>query len=120
MTDRVAKAPAAHAVRFAEGVRREALRELDKIAPSPQTLAEVAVLAKRVALAAYPRERVASLTGGPWLTFLDETGGTSVFTNGPGRYLESAAFERNPPTPGREELAELLSAIRHWIRRHQC
>lgn len=100
--------------------RREALRELDRAAVTPQSLPAVAELVKRVALAAYPRERVAALTGGPWLAFLDDTGGQDAFARGAGRFLEAATFEQNPQLPTDVEFRELLAAVRHWIRRHRC
>lgn len=100
--------------------RREALRELERLAASRTNLPAVAELVKRVALAAYPRERVASLTGGPWLAFLDATGGKELFTRGPGRLLEVGTFERTPQLPTDAEYEELLAAVRHWIRHHRC
>jgi hypothetical protein len=71
-------------------------------------------LVKRVALAAFPRERVASLSGQEWLAFLDATGRTDAFTHGPGRTLESG-YE-----PGRHRASpQLFAAVRHWIKRHR-
>jgi hypothetical protein len=54
--------------------RREALRALEKADGC-----DISAILKRAALAAFPRERVASLNGAAWLAFLDRTGGT-VFT----------------------------------------
>jgi hypothetical protein len=100
--------------------RREALRELDRLARSPQSLPAVAELLKRVAIAAYPRDRVASLAGPAWLAFLDETAGRDQFARGPGRFLEAATFERNPKPPDDAELTDVFAAVRHWIRHHRC
>jgi hypothetical protein len=100
--------------------RREALRELDRLAPTPANLPAVAVLLKRTALAACERDRVASLTGKDWLAFLDATGGGRAFSGGLGRLLEAATFERHPRPADALEVAELLTAVRHWIRYHQC
>ena len=97
--------------------RREALVLLGKIDGSG---AELPILIKRVALSAYPRERVASLTGEEWLAFLDQTGHTDAFTTGAGRWLARVAYEPQltaslSPT----ELNGLRTAVRDWILRHQ-
>jgi hypothetical protein len=92
--------------------RRAALAELDRAAAS---VPGMAVLIKRVALAAYPRERVASLSGGPWLAFLDETGRTEAFTRGPGRIFGDDEYGANPPPPG----PDLVEAVRAWVRHHR-
>src|SRR5262249_20870608 len=100
--------------------RREALRGLDRVphaAPSPPAMGE---LVKRGALAAHPPEQVAALTGGPWLAFLDATGGQPRFATGPGRFLEDATFRREPRAPGPAEFAGLRDAVRHWIIHHRC
>lgn len=99
--------------------RREALRELDLLATA-KDLAGIAELVKRVALVAYPREQVASLTGEPWLKFLDETGRTERFVSGPGQILEAATFRSPPIAPSEGDFFSLLTAVRHWIRHHQC
>ena len=102
--------------------RRAALRELDDIAAAPNSpigLDRVADLVKRVALAAYPREQVASLNGEPWLEFLDASGQTDGFTCGPGRVLGGTLysldllFKHDVPDP-------LVTTVRHWIRHHRC
>jgi hypothetical protein len=97
---------------------REALAELARLegeVARPETLPALAVLVKRVALAAYPRERVASLTGGKWLAFLDVTGGNDAFTAGPGKILEAGYA----PERGGVGL-ELFTVVRHWIEHHRC
>ena len=67
--------------------RREALRQLDTVDPGA-----ISTVLKRAALAAWPREQVASLTGTAWLAFLDRTGRTTAFTDGAGRHIETLAF----------------------------
>jgi Domain of unknown function (DUF4381) len=100
--------------------RREALRELARLSPSVRDLPAIAELVKRVALAAYPREQVAAITGTRWLDFLDRTGGGSRFVQGAGHYLESATFRRTPPALESDDLAALVIDVRHWIRHHRC
>jgi hypothetical protein len=98
--------------------RREALAELAELEPKAsqaETLAAVAELVKRVALAVYPRDRVASLTGDSWLSFLDASAGTSDFQRGAGANLESAYSPSNHPAS-----PELFHAVRHWIKHHRA
>ena len=102
--------------------RREALTELDRITRdplAPSSLSAVAELVKHVALAACPRDRVASLTGDAWLAFLDKSGRTDVFTRGAGRVLREAAYRKNGPHEPREIL-NLAGVVRLWIKHHQC
>ena len=97
--------------------RREALVLLGKM-DDAQT--ELPTLIKRVALSAYPRERVASLTGEEWLAFLDQTGHTDAFTTGPGRWLGRLAYEpKLAASLSTTELNGLRTAVRAWILRHQ-
>jgi hypothetical protein len=97
--------------------RREALALLDKVDGSE---AELATLIKRVALSAYPRERVASLTGEQWLVFLNRTGSTDAFTTGGGRWLARLAYEpKLVASLSTVELNGLRAAARDWIIRHR-
>src|SRR5262249_19181416 len=53
--------------------RRAALAELNDIAYAPvqgQTTSALALLVRRTALAAFPRQEIAALTGRAWLAFL--------------------------------------------------
>jgi hypothetical protein len=97
--------------------RREALALLGQIDGAG---AELPTLIKRVALSAYPRERVASLTGEQWLAFLDQTGQTDAFTAGAGRWLARLAYEPQlTASLSTIELNGLRAAARDWILRHQ-
>jgi hypothetical protein len=101
--------------------RRVAIRELERILhdPAPLPLTEIAELTKRVALAAYPRDQVAALTGDAWLLFLDATGETRAFTEGVGQVLKDAAYRRDSSS-GIADLKPLAEVIRHWIGHHRC
>jgi hypothetical protein len=99
--------------------RRAALSELTRIeqaidntAPADLAVA-LGSLIRRTALAAFPREQVASLAGSPWLSFLDRTCGGHAFSDGPGRTLELAAYQRAP-----DDLRALVGVVRHWIKAH--
>lgn len=63
---------------FANRYRRAALRQLDLVSAN-----EFSALLKRTALAAWPRERVASLSGAEWLKFLNEAAGDETFHSPP-------------------------------------
>ncbi|MBI2740455.1 MAG: DUF4381 domain-containing protein [Rhodospirillales bacterium] len=95
----------------ANAYRREALRQLDIVEP-----VGISTVLKRAALAAWPREQVAALTGAAWLAFLDRTGRTTAFTGGAGRHIETLAFggaiDRSAADAAR-------AAAQTWLRRHR-
>ncbi len=102
--------------------RREAIRALDRIlrdSRASSSMSAIAELVKRIALAAYPRDRVASLNGDAWLAFLDATGGTDAFTRGAGQVLRDVAY-RKDATCEPSELLKVMDVVRHWITRHRC
>lgn len=101
--------------------RRAALAELARIegglgaaAPADASVA-LATLVRRTALAAFPRDQVASLAGPAWLSFLDRTANTTDFSEGAGRSLEMGAYR-----PAPEDARSLIGAVRHWIRAHHA
>ena len=96
--------------------RRAGLTELARFKAGGGGLTELSVLLKRVALAAWPREDVASLTGDAWLQFLDSTGGTKDFTSGAGSALGKAATMENAIPE--ESLPSLLACCRRWVAEH--
>jgi Domain of unknown function (DUF4381) len=110
-----------------QAYRRAGLRELRGIAARlghaserAAALVDLAALLKRVALVAYAREQVAALSGDAWLTFLDRTGGTARFTQGPGAVLAEVSSRPGlgaalDPT----QVAALISTARDWIRQHR-
>lgn len=98
-----------------DAYRREALALLAS-SPAVEGLPE---LIKRTALSAYPRERVAALTGDEWLAFLDRTAHTTDFRSGPGRQLSRLAYQPHfATTLSDNERAGLIAAVRNWIVRH--
>jgi len=105
--------------------RREALFELDEIGQRLDAsearstgLAELSMLVRRTALAAFPRETVAPLAGPAWLAFLDRSYGGQGFSLGPGRLLASAPYQR--AAPDQAQLSALTALVRQWIRGHHA
>lgn len=101
--------------------RRQALSELRGIEAragslTPADLARaLASLLRRTALAAFPRDEVAALSGAAWLAFLDRTDTARAFSQGPGRALEISAYG---PTAGSDAKGQ-IQAVRAWIRGHR-
>lgn len=92
--------------------RREALRELAATSPD-----QFSTLLKRTALAAWPRERVASLNGEAWLTFLSDTAADGAFHHAPGSLIEDIALRSTLLSAADEQTLRQLTA--NWIRRHR-
>lgn len=103
--------------------RRAALAELSQIGRAatcarPELLPRLTLLVRRTALAAFPRERVASLIGPAWLAFLDRSYGGEEFSKGVGRLLVSGPYQQIPPDDA--ELASLVALVRRWIKVHHA
>ncbi|HET6960387.1 MAG TPA: DUF4381 domain-containing protein [Vicinamibacterales bacterium] len=115
------------AYRRANRYRRAALDELIVIEQRltgkdrSKALVELDALVKRVALTAYPRERVASLSGAAWLSFLDATFHGTRFSAGDGKALADLPYQ----SAGQREqfaarnAAALVTLVRQWIRGHR-
>ena len=71
------------------------------------------ILLRRLALAYYPNASVASLTGGDWLKFLDESGNTLNFTRGAGRILIEAPYRSGKLENYNGD--EFIPLIRKWV-----
>ena len=100
---------------------RAALRALERSLADPtrrrHALAQLPALVKRVALAAWPREAVADLTGEAWLDFLDRSYDGDGFTRGPGRLLPRLAYAEADVDP--EGLRDLMRLLDTWMDRHR-
>jgi hypothetical protein len=107
--------------------RREALKlfaTLEKQLSDPSKRVAVvtsfAILLKRAALSAWPRETVAALTGLRWLKFLDRTGRTDRFSQGPGLLLADVAYDlRGVKDLSDQETRQLAVLVRKWLAHHQ-
>lgn len=102
--------------------RREALRELAEV-PRGDFLG-LSTLLKRVALVAYPRDRVASLIGDDWTNFLTATSRGADFGSKPARRIGTAAYENpvheKPAECDVNQWAGVIDGARRWIRRHEA
>ncbi|MGI9369199.1 MAG: DUF4381 domain-containing protein [Ruegeria sp.] len=97
--------------RRANAYRRAALAALDKVSDDPVAISAVL---RRTALVAYPRERVASLYGNSWLTFLDSVAPQARFLGSvAGDTLTRAPYHRTPSNP------DLAQKAKCWIKRHK-
>ncbi len=107
--------------------RREALGELTALEASLKdpaqrsaALLDLSELLKRTALTAYPRTRVAGLTGAEWSSFLDLTAKNASFSQGPGAALGNAVYDpRSVAALDENTIETLVRAARGWIRHHQ-
>ena len=90
--------------------RRAALRALGRAT----TVAEIAEILKRTALAAYPRTEVAALTGPNWVKWLGQTGGVAV----PAQISEALSYGVFARVD-RVGVAQVAAFAADWIRHHQ-
>ena len=100
--------------------RRQALAQLQQLSGRPDSnpLPELAELLKRTALAGYPRQQVAALSGDDWLRFLDCSAATDAFANGPAKRLASISYY-SARSADIEQTKAIFAAAEHWIRHHQ-
>lgn len=99
--------------------RREAMARLDRIEASADdnpsvAAAEIAVLLKQAALAAYPRADVAALYGEDWARFLNESASNDPVVEQASMRMAVAAY--HPDADGRD----LIAPARRWIRLHRA
>lgn len=94
----------------ANAYRRAALAEL---ALAGDDAARIASLLRRTALAGFPREQVAGLSGDIWLSFLDQSYGGKGFSGDTGQVLLAAPYRANTSDPALADLA------RRWISTHR-
>ena len=72
---------------------------------------DIAAILRRTALAAYPRDEVAGLSGEMWLAFLDRSYGGKGFATQTGRAMVSAPYQKSTPVVrGLGDLAQ------QWVR----
>ena len=79
-----------------------------------QKLRALSMLLRRVAISVNPRTDVASLTGRPWLAFLDQSLTDAPFTEGCGQLLETAPYRNTAPTE--PEIIKLIGLCEDWLK----
>ena len=94
----------------ANAYRRAALKALQNAGDDPATIAD---LLRRTALAIYPRQQVAGLTGKDWLDFLNRQYRGSAFRGALGETLLRGAYRDCAPD------VALTRAAREWIGHHK-
>lgn len=92
--------------------RREALSELTTATPD-----QFSTLLKRTALAAWPREKIASLSGDAWIDFLNSSAKNDLFHGLLGERIEEIALHQNIVSQEDEHTLRALTA--EWIRSHR-
>ena len=99
--------------------RREARRQLQAIAATTDSAtlpAELNRLLKLAALAAFQRSDVASLSGQPWVAFLNSRCPQPVFNPAQAELLSLAPYRPGPLADAVR--TDLVAACAHWIRSH--
>ena len=101
-----------------------ALEKKLKANPSNATVAEINTLLRQLAITYYPRTEIASLTGGDWLHFLDESGNTHDFSRGAGRILIEAPYQSETQLDMQSDhhiknlnLNEFIPLIQGWAKK---
>jgi len=99
-------------------VIKQALAELDRLdglarADAAIVATELSALLRRAAIGLKPDdERIAGLSGDNWLNWLDAQWDERAFSDGDGRTLLDAPYQRH----GDVEIEKLLQLVRRWIR----
>lgn len=81
--------------------------------PDKNSIAETNVLLRRFALAYYPENNIASLTGDDWLHFLDQSIKTEDFSRGAGRILIEAPYRASELENYKSD--EFIPLIHSWV-----
>lgn len=106
--------------------RRSALSELKLLSEGIQnqadrnsSLRKIPPLLKRTALAAYPRNEVAMLTGEDWFQFLNSTGKKQSFTENIFNTLNHISYSTGDLSDiNNEAVNALVDACRQWLNHH--
>lgn len=95
-----------------------ARKELDQIeqefqhdSDQKKLIENISTLLRRTSLSNFPREECAGLTGENWLKFLDQNMIDDRFTNGVGRSLITAPYEKEL----KFDSDQLMSLCKDWI-----
>lgn len=104
-----------------DGYRRDAAALLVQLPSSPEALAQqLLFILKLTALQAYPRAKVARLSGDELLTFLETESPGSGFATSRGKRLVALAYQSEGSTASEAtELAAITDMAKHWIAKHK-
>ena len=101
----------------ANAYRRQALGELDALAPSQADgILLISAILKRVALVSYPREQVASLSGDDWARFLVTKSRRADATAITRAFAEALRQDDRQPVP----IWPAIAAAKGWVSRHRA
>ncbi len=95
------------------------LDQLEKTAgkvDSPESLAQLSRLLRRLALMRFPSAQIAPLTGKDWLKFLDASGGNGRFCEGPGSVLADGPYVRDLNVT--VDSRALSALVRDWVKKN--
>jgi hypothetical protein len=92
--------------------RHDALNELNKLSD----ITRLPKLLKRTALAVFPRDMVASISGERWINFLNTTTPDSFFSGDTGKHLLSVSYSHDIISD--KHKSELIAAVKNWIVTH--
>ncbi len=92
--------------------RLHQLRQAAATTPNHTIVIELSILLRRVALIQHARQTVAGLQGDAWLAFLDNTANTTNFSEGAGRVLASAPYQKTAQV----DYDALFALVEKWIK----
>lgn len=84
--------------------------------PVKEKISSLSALLRRVAITAYPRDNVASLTGNAWLQFLDASSSSHDFSKGKGLLLIDAPYQPDSPESLSNDMEMLFDLCDRWIK----
>lgn len=85
---------------------------------NPQdAITDINIFLRKMALSHFPHQEVAGLTGQAWLEFLDRSGNTRDFTQGPGVVLAEGPYR--PALPEQFDPDALIRSVENWVRQVQ-
>lgn len=100
-------------------LRQLAVLEGQSLSPL-ETVQQLNILLKRTLIAAPEPPAAAGLSGERWLRFLDQSGHTSAFSNGPGQLLAEAPYRDQPlGAQQAEHIEPLQQLVQQWIKNHR-
>jgi hypothetical protein len=77
-------------------------------------LSELSALIRRVAISLSPRAETASLTGKNWLEYLDKSVAGPPFSQGAGKILATAQYQKSPVTD--IDIPSLINVCEDWLK----